>query len=140
MDPIAVDAVNEPELMTLLSQVFGVSQTGIDVCVHVIEEEQVTTDEISTALDINRTTVTRQLNQLRQLGVVQRREQSLKEGGQIHVYTPVQPEEMRQRHREGLLSWVTNAIALINEIDKLKLEAASEREPAESSHSGATDE
>lgn len=128
MDPIAADATNEPELMSLLAQVFGVSQTGIDVCVHVIAEEQVTTDDIAAALEINRTTVTRQLNQLRELGVVQRREQSLTEGGQIHVYTPVPLEEVRQRHREGLLSWVTDAIALINELDRRKLEAASETE------------
>lgn len=140
MDSIEVDVVNDPDLMTLLPQVFGVSQTGIAICLQVTEEEQATTDDIATALDINRSTVSRQLNQLRELGVVERHEQSLTEGGQIHVYTPVEPEEMRRRHREGLLSWVTDAVTLVNELDRRKLEAMAGREQPESSLKPSADE
>lgn len=127
MDPIDVDAVGQPELRALLPQVFGVSQRGIDICIYLMEERRGTTDDIATALDINRTTVSRQLNQLRELGVVEYGEQSLKEGGRIHVYNPVSLEEMRQRHREGLLDWVTDALSLLDEMDREKLVAASER-------------
>jgi predicted transcriptional regulator len=133
MDPIAVDAVNEPDLTTLLSLVFGVSPTGIDVFVHVLEEEPVTTDDIATALGVNRSTVSRQLNHLTELGVIERRERSLKEGGRVHEYTPVSLEAVRQRHREGLLSWVNDAIALINGVNRRKLAAASERARKEDS-------
>ena len=129
MDSIEVDAVSQPELKSLLPQVFGISQRGIDISVYLMEEGQATTDDIATALDINRTTVSRQLNQLRELGIVEYGEQSLKEGGRIHVYTPVSLEEIRQRHREGFLDWATTVLSLLDEIDQQKLAAASEYKP-----------
>lgn len=140
MDSIDLGVVNEPELQTLLPQVFGVSQTGIDVCLQLIEKEQATTDEIATALGINRTTATRQLNQLRELGIVERQERSLNEGGQIHVYAPVSLDEIRQRHLEGFLTWVADAIVLINGIDSRKLQTISETEAPEPSQKSPADQ
>ena len=88
MSPIETNAVSRPELKSLLPQVFDVSQRGIDIAVYLMDEGQATTDDIASDLDVNRTTVSRQLNQLRELGVVEYGEQSLKEGGRVHVYTP----------------------------------------------------
>ncbi|WP_175454508.1 helix-turn-helix domain-containing protein [Halopelagius longus] len=127
MEPVEVGAVNEPTLMDLLSQVFGISQTGVDICVYLVEEEEATTDEIATALEYNRSTVSRQLTQMRELGVIECRKKSLNEGGQVYLYSPVSPNEMRRRHRECLLTWVTDAFRLLDEIDKQKLKAVSER-------------
>lgn len=128
MDPIEHEAVNEPELRSLLRNVFGVSQTGIDVCVYVMEREGATVDDIAAGLDVHRTTITRQLTHLRKLGVVERRKQSLKEGGEVHRFTPVPPEKARRRLYEGLLSWVTDAVGLLDELDRRKLAAASRRD------------
>jgi predicted transcriptional regulator len=130
MNSIEMDAVSRPELESLLPQVFDISQRGIDIAVYLMDEGQATTDDISTALDINRTTVSRQLNQLRELGVVEYGEQSLKEGGRVHVYTPASLEKVRRRHREGFLDWATTVLSLLDEIDQQKLAAASEYEPA----------
>lgn len=126
MIPLEGEATADPELMTLLRNVFGISRTGIDICVYITKTEQATTDEIATALDINRSNVTRQLSSLRSLGVVERRDETLKKGGRIHVYTPVPPEETRQRLREGFFSWASDALTLLDEVDRRKLEAASE--------------
>lgn len=126
MDAVRMDAVNEPELQTLFLEVFGVSRTGRDVCRRLIEEEQATTDELATALEINRSTVTRQLNQLRELGIVERYERPLDGGGEIHVYTPVPLDEIRQRHLEGLLSWMTDAITLVGELHSRRRETIGE--------------
>lgn len=134
MESIETAAVSEPELAPLLITVFDVSQTGIEICVHVMEGEETTAGEIATALDVHRSTVTRQLNRLQELGVVERRERSLKEGGQAHLFAPVPPEEARQRLREGLFSWVTDAATLLDEVDRRKLAAASE-EVSDRSHS-----
>ncbi len=133
MDSIAADAVSEPELESLLPEVFDVSERGIAIAVHLMEEDEATTDEIASALDINRTTVTRQLNQLRDLGVVEYGEKSLAEGGRVHVYSPVSLGEMRRRHREGLLEWVTDALALLDEMDQEKLAAVAESSSADGS-------
>lgn len=129
MESIQMDAVSQPDLKSLLPQVFDISQSGIDIAVYLMDEGQATTDDISTALGINRTTASRQLNQLRELGVVEYGEQSLKEGGRVHVYSPASLEEVRQRHREGFLDWATTVLALLDEIDQQKLAAASEYDP-----------
>jgi predicted transcriptional regulator len=116
MANIETDAVNEPDLTTILSQVLGISSTGVEICVHMTGAEERATAEIATALGVNRSTVNRQLSQLRELGLIESRERSLKEGGQVYLHSPVPPEEMRRRHREALLSWITDAIELIDDM------------------------
>lgn len=140
MESIDVDAVKEPEQRVLLRHVFGISQTGLDICTYVMEHGEATPAEIARALDINRSTATRQLNQLRDLGVMECRKESLTGGGEVQTFSPVSMAEIRQRHRESLLSWVTDAIDLINELDRRKLEAAAARERTESSLEAPADE
>jgi predicted transcriptional regulator len=133
MNRIPPKSINEPELPVLLSQVLGISQTGVEICVHLMSEEEATTDELAATLDVNRTTVTRQLAQLREMGVVDCREKPLDGGGRIHVYSPVPLPEIRQRHREALLSWVTSALTCLDELDQQKLEAIAGQEREEGS-------
>jgi predicted transcriptional regulator len=131
MDPVTVDAAKEPDLATLVTQVFGVSETGVDICVLLMERDEVTIDDIAVALDVNRTTASRQLTQLRALGVIERREESLNDGGQRYVYTAPSIEAVRRRHQEALLSWVADAMVLLDELDEQKLAAVAEQQPKE---------
>ena len=140
MEPIDIDAVKEPDLMVLLPHVFGVSQSGVDVCVTLMEEGEMSVKRLATALDVNQSTVTRQLNQLQDLGVVDYREESLSEGGRIRLYSPVPLSEVRQRHREGLFSWVTDALTVVDEIDSRKLEAVADNGRDESVLEHSADE
>lgn len=140
MEAIDVDAVKEPEQRVLLRHVFGISQTGLNICTYVMQKGKATPAEVARALDVNRTTATRQLNQLRDLGVMECREESLTEGGRVKTFSPVPMAEIRQRHRESLLSWATDAIDLIDELDRQKLEAASAHEQAEPSPEIPSDE
>lgn len=140
MESVDVDAVREPEQRVLLRHVFGISQTGLDICTFLVEQEEATPAEIARALDIDRSTVTRQLNQLRELGVMECREESLAEGGRTQLFSPAPMAEIRQRHREALLSWTAHAISRIEELDEQKLEAAAARERAESPLDAPADE
>lgn len=131
MGSVTVDAVREPDLRTLVSHVFDLSETGLDICVLLMEREEVTIGDVAAALNVNRTTASRQLNQLRALGLIERREESLEDGGQLHVYTAVSMEEVRRRHREAFLSWVSDAMTLLDELDEQKIAAVAEQEPKE---------
>lgn len=133
MEPVTVDAVRDPDLRTLVGQVFGISETGLDICVHLIRRGEMTIDDVAAALDVNRTTASRQLNQLRALGAIERREEALEDGGQLHVYTAAPIGEVRRRHREALLSWVADAVTLLDELDEEKIAAVAEQEPREES-------
>lgn len=127
MVPIDDRPIAEPDLLAMLQTVFGVSQTGLDVCVHVTKAGPVTTSDVASALDVNRSTVSRQLNRLAEIGVVERREESLDGGGRVHRYRSVPPTEASQRLREGLLRWVVDASELLEEVNERKLAAASDR-------------
>lgn len=129
MERFESTAVDEPELTTLLRHVFGVSAAGIEICVHLMDEEAATVADVASALDLNRSTASRQLNRLLELGVVQRREQALDRGGHIYLYSPVAPEEVRRQLRTALLEWVAAAVELVDDVDRRKLEAAAKREP-----------
>lgn len=111
----------------LMSRVFGVSEAGLDVFLEILDERGATADELAGALDVNRTTVTRQANHLVDLGFVERTERSLREGGRTYVYVPVPGEEIRRRHREAFLAWVSATLDEIEAVDRRRLLAASER-------------
>jgi len=116
MAPISIEAINEPELTGILSRVFGISPTGVEICHHLTGARAAATDEIARALDINRSTANRQLGRLRELGMLERRTKSLKVGGRAYLYAPVSRTELRRRYREGLLCWTADAIELVDEL------------------------
>lgn len=138
MDPIDVTATNEPDVGSLVSQVFGISQTGVEICVYIAENGEVTIRDIATEFGIDRSTVNRQLDQLREVRFVERHETALKEGGRVHHYSLVSPEKRHHRRREAFMSWVADALGLLDEIDERKLEAVAEHTPSGGQPQNAT--
>lgn len=124
MEPVDAAGVVDPELSTLLRHVFGISPTGIEICVYLMDEDRSTIDGLSGELDVDRSTVSRQLDRLTALGVVERHAQSLAEGGQRYEFSHAPPSRVKKRLREALLQWATDALAVLEDVNRRKLEAA----------------
>ena len=112
-----------PELAVVLRDVFGVSETGITICVYLMEEGRSTAGDIADYLDMDRSTVNRQLNYLTDIGLLEKSQRLLSGGGYVHVYSPVDVEEVRERLTIGLHVWLDEALDLVEDINSEKMAA-----------------
>lgn len=113
----------DPSLDDLLRTVYGMSSTELEICLCVMEGGDVTVQELADQVGYDRSVVTRHLNHLVELGVVERRRQLLERGGHVYAYTPVAPEAVRRRLGWGFLDWTRAAAGLIDELSREKVEA-----------------
>lgn len=120
---VEVTPVEHPELAVVLREVFGISKTGLSVCISLMEQGESTTGEIAKNLDIDRSTVSRQLNHLTDIGLLEKHQRLLKDGGYVHVYSPVNEEEVHRRLTIGLYAWVGEAVELVEDINREKVKA-----------------
>lgn len=122
-EPVEAEPVEHPDLAVVLREVFGISETGLKVCLCLMEEGESTAAEIAERLDIDRSTVGRQVNHLTDVGVLDKRQQLLKDGGYVHVYSPVPVDEVRRRLTVGLYAWVDEALDIVEHVNREKLDA-----------------
>lgn len=125
MEPASNDdfSVSEPSLDELLRTVFDMSETELDVCLCVMEGGEQTVAELAEQVDYDRSVVSRHLNHLVDLGVVDKRRRLLKEGGHVYVYVPNDPEVVRRSLAGAFATWVQEATALIDSLSREKVEA-----------------
>ena len=118
--------VKPPDIREVLFQVFGLPKSGLDICLCVIGEGPLSASEVATKLDYDRTTVTRYLNKLVDLGLLRRSELNRENGGIINVYHSVDLEQMRLETLTGFYLWAGEAATLIENANTTKQEYLAE--------------
>lgn len=121
-------AVDSPTLEQLLQSVFGISETELAVCLCVMEAGEITVKELAEEIGYDRSVISRHLNDLVDLGVLYKQRRLLDRGGQVYIYTPADPETVRQSFRRKFLTWVRESAVLIDELRREKIEAIVESE------------
>jgi predicted transcriptional regulator len=121
-------SAESPELAVVLRDVFGISETGLTICVFLMESGESTAGDVADHLDMDRSTVSRQLNHLTDLGLLKKRQRLLSDGGYVHVFSPVDVEEVRQRLTVGLHAWMEEALELVEDINREKVKAVARAE------------
>ena len=104
-----VDAVAEPELDDLLRDIFQMSDAELEVCLCVMEGGTMTVKELAERIEYDRSVVSRHLNHLAELGVVDKQRRLIEQGGHVYVYRPVDPETVRERLMAAFVTWVQSA-------------------------------
>jgi predicted transcriptional regulator len=113
-------AVKQPDVKQVLLQAFGLPKAGLDICLCVIGEGPVSANEVAESLDYDRSTVTRYLKKLVELGLLRQHELNREGGGVVNVYQPVDLEEMRRETLIGFYVWAGEAAALIEDANLTK--------------------
>jgi predicted transcriptional regulator len=113
-------SVNPPDVKEVLLNAFGLPKAGLDICLCVIGEGPLSASEVAEELGYDRSTVTRYLNKLVELGLLQRSELNREEGGVVKVYHSVDLERMRRETLVGFFVWAGEAAALIEEANLTK--------------------
>jgi predicted transcriptional regulator len=124
-------SVKPPELRQVLLDAFGLPKAGLDICLCVIGEGPLSANEVAETLGYDRSTVTRYLNTLVELGLLQRSELNREKGGVVNVYHSVDLDQMRHETLVGFYIWAGEAATLIEEANLTKqdyLEANPDRE------------
>ena len=119
----SVTSVDEPELADLLHDVFGMSDTELDTCLRVMEGGTTSVNELAERTDYGRSVVSKHLNHLAALGVVEKQRRLLDRGGHVYVYQPVAPEIVREQLTAAFATWIRGATEQIATLRKEKVES-----------------
>ncbi|MEF8778612.1 MAG: helix-turn-helix domain-containing protein [Natronomonas sp.] len=112
--------VKPPDVKQVLLQAFGLPKAGLDICLCVIGEGPLSASEVADSLGYDRSTITRYLNKLVELGLLQRSELNREAGGVVNVYHSVDLEQMRRETLIGFYVWAGEAAALIEDANLTK--------------------
>ena len=112
--------VKPPDVKQVLLQAFGLPKAGLDICLCVIGDGPLSASEVADSLGYDRSTITRYLNKLVDLGLLQRSELNREEGGVVNVYHSVDLERMRHETLIGFYVWAGEAAALIEDANLTK--------------------
>ncbi|MDJ1434711.1 helix-turn-helix domain-containing protein [Halostagnicola sp. A-GB9-2] len=114
--------IEPPDEEQLLRTVFDISETELEVCRHLMSEPEVTIEELADAVDRDRSVVARHINHLVELGMVEKRSRVLSEGGRVNIYSHRSADAVRRQFKLGLYTWMVDAVDVIDDISKEKLE------------------
>ncbi|AFK21582.1 MarR family transcriptional regulator (plasmid) [Haloferax mediterranei ATCC 33500] len=113
-------SVKPPDIRQVLLQAFGLPKAGLDICLCVIGEGPLSASEVAETLGYDRSTMTRYLNKLVELGLLRRSELNREGGGVVNVYHSVDLERMRHKTLLGFYIWAGEAASLIEEANLAK--------------------
>ena len=112
--------VKPPDVKQVLLQAFGLPKPGLDICLCVIGEGPLSASEVADILGYDRSTITRYLNTLVDLGLLQQSQLNREGGGVVNVYHSVDLEQMRRETLIGFYVWAGEAAALIEDANLTK--------------------
>lgn len=112
--------VNPPEVKRVLLEAFGLPKAGLDICLCVIGEGPLSANDVADELGYDRSTVTRYLNKMVELGLLEQSELNREGGGVVNVYHSVDLERMRRETLIGFYVWAGEAAALIEDANVTK--------------------
>ena len=113
-------SVEPPGVKRVLFEAFGLPKVGLDICLRVVGDGPLSASELAETLGYDRSTVTRYLNDLVGLGLLQRSELNREDGGVVNVYHSIDLERMRRETLVGFLLWAGEAVTLIEEANLAK--------------------
>ncbi len=110
--------VKQPDIREVLLDVFGLPKAGLDICLCVVDDGPLAASDVADRLGYDRSTVTRYLNKLVELGLLDRSELNREEGGVVNVYRPVDMNRMRRDTLIGFYVWAGEAGSLIEDANQ----------------------
>ncbi|MCU4718102.1 MarR family transcriptional regulator [Halapricum hydrolyticum] len=119
-------SVKPPDIEQVLLQAFGLPKAGNDICLRVISDGPLSANEVAESMGYDRSTVTRYLNNLVDLGLLRRSELNREGGGVVYVYHSVDLEQSRRETLIGLYIWAGEAAALIEDANATKRDSLDE--------------
>lgn len=122
MEPVTEHRMDvlQPDIREVLLSAFGLPKAGLDICLCVIGDGPLSANEVAERLGYDRSTVTRYLNKLVEIGLLNQTVLNREEGGVVNVYHSVDLGEMRRDTLIGFYVWAGESASLIEEANLTK--------------------
>lgn len=114
--------VDPPDLRQVLLDAFGLPKPGLDICLCVIGDGPLPPAEVAERLGYDESTVRTYLNNLVDMGLLQKSQLNREGGGVVNVYHSIDVEKMRRETLVGFYAWAGEAATLIEEANVTKAE------------------
>lgn len=114
--------IEPPDIRQVLLDAFGLPKAGLDICLCVIGEGPLSPGEVAEILDYDRSTITRYLNDLVAIGLLEKSQLNRESGGYVNVYHSIDLGKMRRETLVGFYVWAGEAATLIEEANVTKEE------------------
>jgi predicted transcriptional regulator len=118
---------NDPK--RVLESVFGIGKTAVEICFRVLHDNEATAGEIAEATGLDQSGVSRHLNHLHELGLVDKSVKNLSDGGSVNVYTAPSSERVQQQPQLLLFYWAADALGILQALNREKLDLLDHRTP-----------
>ncbi len=129
MDSIQLLASKNATCADLLTCLYNLKPTDLEVLLTVAKKPNTTLDQIAAAVQRDRTSVHRILAKLLSANLVTRQTKSIKGGGYFHTYAMVEPQKIKKHAKERVREIIEGLEGLIESFEsdlKRHLEANSE--------------
>lgn len=113
--------IESPDIAHVMHHVFDISATELDVCRQVMAEDETTINELADEIDRDRSVITRHLNHLVELGIVEKTSRILADGGRVNVYSHCTEEELHRQLELGLYTWMLDALEGVEDVSEEKI-------------------
>jgi predicted transcriptional regulator len=113
-------SVEPPDLREVLLDAFGLPKMGLDICLCVIGDGPLSPKEAADKLGYNESTIRTYLNELADIGLLQKSQLNREGGGFVTVYHSIDLDEMRRETLTGFYVWAGEAAALIEQANLTK--------------------
>jgi len=123
--------VQTPEVQSVLLEAFDLPKSGIDICMCVIGQRVASASQVADLLGYERSTVTRYLNKLVEIGMLDRHQLNREDGGVVNIYMGLPIEEVKRETIVGFYVWAGEAAKLIEAANLKKEEQLDERSNTE---------
>jgi len=119
--------VQTPEVQSVLLEAFDLPKSGIDICMCVIGQRMASASQVADLLGYERSTITRYLNKLVKIGMLDRRQLNREDGGVVNIYMGLPIEEVKRETIVGFYVWAGEAAKLIEAANLKKEEQLDDR-------------
>ena len=111
----------------VLMSVFGIGESAVEICFHVLHASEATTREIAEATGLDQSGVSRHLKHLHELGLIDKSVRNLSEGGSVNVYAAPSSERVQRQPQRLLFYWVADALEILQALNREKMDLIEQR-------------
>lgn len=123
LEPVSTSVPYEPPgVESVVKEVFDLSSTDLSICSVLMSEGEATVEELADQLSLDRSTVSRHLDHMVQVGIVTKEPRILEEGGQVNLYSPAPVKDVHRTFQLGLYAWLDDAEDVLDELHQERLE------------------